>query len=231
MKINRPLWAVLAGVVAIHYGWLVLRESRDLSLYLENRRLRLEVQRIDGLSRDIAALHDLNSGLRRHLGVGGNPGEEPQADSLATRMTALAGATPPLQGGIPRGSPVTGVSSRGFLTRRQPGDLEHTGFDLAARSGEPVYATASGRVLFTGHTSNWGWLVILSHPGDWHTWYGHLQPPLVRLGEPVRRGALLGTVAPASRHSGAHLHYAIQRQDAFVDPAPFLATEPLEPAN
>ena len=235
LKLNKPLWALLAGVILTHYGWLLFHKSRDLSLYHENRRLRHEVLRIEGLSRDIDALRDLNSDLRKHLGLSLAEaraiGRHVPADSLINRIKAMAGGTPPLQGGVPRGSPVTGVASRGFQLRSHPGDLEHPGYDLAARAGEPVYATSSGRVLFMGHTQNWGWLVILQHGEDWSTWYGHLQPPLVRLGESVRRGELLGIVAAATRKSGAHLHYAIQRQARFVDPAPFLATAPLEPVN
>jgi murein DD-endopeptidase MepM/ murein hydrolase activator NlpD len=227
VRTNRILWLGLATLVLLHYGWLLFQKTRDLALYHENRRLRQEVQRIDDLVRDVKAMQQLNSGLRRHLGVNAAPGSTPAPDSLAVRMKALAGATPPLQGGIPRGSPVDGVPSRGFHKRSLPGDLDHPGFDLAAPGGAPVYATASGRVLFAGHTANWGWLIVLHHVGDWHTWYGHLQPPLVRLGEEVRRGSVLGTVAPSSRKAGAHLHYAIQRQAVFVDPAPFLATEPL----
>lgn len=227
MRTNRILWIAVACVILLHYAWLVFQEARDFGLYHENRRLRQEVQRIEGLSRDIRALQDLNSGLRHHLGV--NPKAEPpdSTESVAVRMKALAGVAPPLQGGIPRGSPVDGIPSRGFQKRTTPDELDHPGFDLAAQGGSPVYATAAGRVLFAGYTATWGWLVILHHPGDWHTWYGHLQPPVVRLGEQVRRGVVLGTVAPASRKSGAHLHYAIQRQAVFVDPAPFLATEPL----
>ncbi len=220
-RVRRSL-ILLLGVVLTHYGWLVLQAREDADLREENRRLRREMLRIRELQRDLAAVGELNEGLRRTLDLGLRP-------APASAQQALSGRGNGLGGGPPVGSPVEGRLSRGFEQAEWPGAASHPGVDLATRKHEAVLASAGGQVIFRGETSRWGWLVLIDHEEDWISWYGHLDPPLCRLGDRVSRGELIGRVAPM-KDGGAHLHYALQHEGRFVDPAPTLSETGLQAA-
>jgi murein DD-endopeptidase MepM/ murein hydrolase activator NlpD len=85
----------------------------------------------------------------------------------------------------------------------------HTGVDLAAGVGTPVYAANSGRVIFAGR-SNYGYgiAVVISH-GPFSTLYGHLNSENVSCGQLVGAGQLIGAVGLTGNTSGPHLHFEI----------------------
>jgi murein DD-endopeptidase MepM/ murein hydrolase activator NlpD len=112
-----------------------------------------------------------------------------------------------------------------FGSRRSPftRQLEmHTGADLAAASGTPVYATADGVVAFAGQvplgrSAAWwrfGNLVIVDNGGGFITVFGHNSRVEVRAGQPVRRGDLLAAVGDTGWSSSPHLHYEVRRRGA-----------------
>jgi len=102
---------------------------------------------------------------------------------------------------VPLGSSYTVI--RGFY----PG---HTGIDLAAPPGTPVYAAATGTVIFAGW-SNWGYgnSIVLAH-GDKLTLYGHLSRINVSCGQKVGGGDPIGAVGSTGNSSGPHLHFEIR---------------------
>lgn len=122
-----------------------------------------------------------------------------------------------------------------FGSRRNPftSELElHSGIDLAAPPGTPVYATAEGRVTFAaqppvGRSAHWyrmGNLVVIAHEHGFVTLYGHLDRIDVRPGAAVRRGQRIGTVGSSGWSRSPHLHYEIRRPAAGGVEAP---VEPL----
>lgn len=98
----------------------------------------------------------------------------------------------------------------------------HTGQDLGAPEGTPVYAAASGRVTTAGLNGTAGNQVILDHPGAVQSVYDHLSVIVVPVGAQVRAGQLLGRVGNTGRSTGAHLHFEIRLHGQPVDPVPFL---------
>jgi len=111
----------------------------------------------------------------------------------------------------------------GFGRRRSPFTHEferHTGLDLAAPVGTPVFAPADGVVAFAGQypvgrTSDWwryGNLVILEDGDGFVTLYGHAERVEVRQGQRVRRGDLLATVGKTGWSMSPHLHYEVRRK-------------------
>jgi len=110
----------------------------------------------------------------------------------------------------------------------------HQGTDLAAAEGTPVVAAFSGRVEIAGQMGGYGLIVVISH-GDTHeTRYAHLSEILVKTGQEIRQGTVIGLVGSTGLATGPHLHFEIWRkmQEGLVaiDPTPqlILAMEQLE---
>ena len=110
----------------------------------------------------------------------------------------------------------------------------HQGTDLAAAEGTPVVAAFSGRVEIAGWLGGYGLIVVISH-GDTHeTRYAHLSEVLVKTGQEVRQGTVIGLVGSTGLATGPHLHFEIwqKMKDGLVaiDPTPqlMLAMEQLQ---
>jgi murein DD-endopeptidase MepM/ murein hydrolase activator NlpD len=121
---------------------------------------------------------------------------------------------------------VDGTLEGGFGGRRNPfggpGYEFHTGQDIEAPWGAPVFAGASGRVSFVGWQNGYGQLVIVDHGGGLTTRYGHLSHIDVELDQNVSRAQLLGKVGSTGRSTGPHLHYEVRINDQPVNPVPYL---------
>ncbi len=85
------------------------------------------------------------------------------------------------------------------------------GIDLAAPTGTPVLASASGTVLIArnGWNGAYGNLVIIVHPNGTRTLYAHLSKINTRTGAQVRQGQVIGYVGSTGRSTGPHLHFEI----------------------
>ncbi|MCB9449895.1 MAG: peptidoglycan DD-metalloendopeptidase family protein [Anaerolineaceae bacterium] len=95
----------------------------------------------------------------------------------------------------------------------------HTGVDLAAPTGTPVYAANSGVVIFNGWNS-WGYgtTVVLAH-GPYLTLYGHMSGTTVGCGQYVTVGQQIGMVGSTGNSSGPHLHFEIRYGQTPQDPS------------
>ena len=99
----------------------------------------------------------------------------------------------------------------------------HPGIDLAGPRGTPIYATADGNVLRAGWNSGgYGNLVEVDHGRGITTRFGHLSAILVRPGEHVTRGQLIGRMGSTGRSTGNHLHYEVRIDGRAVNPIPFM---------
>ena len=92
------------------------------------------------------------------------------------------------------------------LKRRTP----HLGVDFAAPKGTPVLASANGSVTFAGWKGGLGKFVQLRHPNGYRTGYAHLSRILVKLGQKVSQGDVVGRVGATGLATGAHLDYRVQ---------------------
>jgi murein DD-endopeptidase MepM/ murein hydrolase activator NlpD len=116
-------------------------------------------------------------------------------------------------------------TSSGFGVRldpflRQP--AMHTGLDFRAGSGEPVRATAGGKVTSTGWNGGYGRLVEIDHGNGLSTRYAHLSEILVAEDQVIRPGQIVGRVGSTGRSTGPHLHYETRVDGEAVDPQKFL---------
>ncbi len=94
----------------------------------------------------------------------------------------------------------------------------HTGLDLAAPYGTPIYAAAAGTVVFAGWNDAYGNLVIVDLGNGVTTYYGHQSKMLVKEGDWLSRGDKLGECGSTGNSSGCHLHFEVRVDDVPVDP-------------
>jgi len=111
-----------------------------------------------------------------------------------------------------------GVRSDPFLGR----PAMHTGLDFRAAIGDPVRATANGRVVSAGWSGGYGRMVEIDHGNGLSTRYGHLSEIDVKVGEIVKIGQVVGAVGSTGRSTGPHLHYETRIDGEAVDPQRFL---------
>jgi len=99
-----------------------------------------------------------------------------------------------------------------------PGGHWHSGIDLAAPSGTPVYATQSGVAQVLLSASGYGLHVVIDDGGGLSSLYGHLSSVAVLSGEYVDAGQLVGAVGSSGNSTGPHLHFEIRRDGIAEDP-------------
>ena len=99
----------------------------------------------------------------------------------------------------------------------------HEGLDIAADEGEPVFASAAGRVIYAdSRMRGYGNVVILRHDNQLTTLYAHNQSFKVRLGETVSQGQTIALLGSTGRSTGPHVHFELRRSNVAQDPRRFL---------
>lgn len=98
----------------------------------------------------------------------------------------------------------------------------HTGIDLSAPAGTPVRASASGRVRRAKYVDAYGKQILIGHGGRKKTEYSHLSRIIVKPGQRVRRGQVIGYVGSTGWATGPHLHWTIYRGGKTINPRRFL---------
>ena len=99
----------------------------------------------------------------------------------------------------------------------------HKGIDMAGTWQEEVRASADGQVIFSGRNGSFGKTVKIKHRHGIETLYGHLHKNLVKKGEIVREGQIIGKMGSTGRVVGAHLHYEILVNKKAINPYNFIS--------
>lgn len=94
----------------------------------------------------------------------------------------------------------------------------HDGLDFAASIGTNVFATADGKVNVARRQAGYGNCIDIDHGYNYLTRYAHLSEILVREGEEVKRGQLIGKVGTTGKSTGPHLHYEVRLKDVPQNP-------------
>lgn len=116
-------------------------------------------------------------------------------------------------------------ATSGFGTRIDPfrGTLSmHSGADLAGPLGSQIVSTNNGRIDFAGWKTAYGNTIDVKHEYGFTTRYAHLSKILVRPGQLVRKGQVIGVQGSTGRSTGNHLHYEVRYNDVAINPVNFL---------
>jgi murein DD-endopeptidase MepM/ murein hydrolase activator NlpD len=143
------------------------------------------------------------------------------SESLAEASDSLTAHNELLQS-TPSILPAAGVlSSRFSASRVHPiyhEALPHEGIDISAPFGTPILAAAKGVVTFAGWMAGLGNMVEIDHGFGYVTRYGHASKLLVRKGQEVSRGEVIGQVGSTGISTSSHLHYEVRVDGKPVDP-------------
>ena len=156
-----------------------------------------------------SVLKDLLQGLESRLQT---------VRSNVDKRNSLAAATPSIW-------PTHGWLSSSMGNRADPftGEKDfHPGLDISADTGDPVYATADGKITTAAMAGNYGNLVVIDHGYGIETRYGHLSAFKVREGQAVKRGDLIGLVGATGRATSSHLHYEVRANGRILNPLQLL---------
>ena len=95
----------------------------------------------------------------------------------------------------------------------------HNGIDIAVPTGTPVKAMSDGEVILSADDFYYaGNFIILDHGQGLNSMYLHLNESLVKKGQFVKKGEIIGKVGTTGRSTGPHLHWTVQWYDKRVDP-------------
>lgn len=98
----------------------------------------------------------------------------------------------------------------------------HTGVDLGAAEGTPIYATRSGTVTTATYSDVYGNYVTINHGDGYSSLYGHMTHYVVSAGEYVSQGEVIGYVGSTGWSTGPHLHFTIYYNGSTVNPMDYI---------
>lgn len=125
----------------------------------------------------------------------------------------------PIKGGIGHISTYFCYTTNDFTGQR----YFHQGIDCSTyRSGDPIVATADGKVVLTANDRSYGLTIVIAHAQGFSTRYGHLDRILVRTGQFVKQGDIIGILGNTGVSTGPHVHYEVMIGDKRTDPMNFL---------
>ena len=123
----------------------------------------------------------------------------------------------------PVGQPMIVKSPQGFRIHPITGEYKyHSGVDLAADYGDPIYAAAAGTVTYAGWMQGYGNTVIINHGGGISTLYGHCQSVNVSVGESVSQGDVIAYCGSTGNSTGPHCHFEVRENGEPVNPLSYL---------
>ena len=99
----------------------------------------------------------------------------------------------------------------------------HYGIDLDGETGDPIYASDNGVVVYAGWNDyGYGNMVVIDHGGGWQSLYGHLSQIGVECGANVYQGQVIGLMGSTGKSTGSHLHFELMSGDTKVNPFSYL---------
>jgi murein DD-endopeptidase MepM/ murein hydrolase activator NlpD len=174
--------------------------------------------RVLELTQDLNRIKQMDGLIRKSLGSSLKIDSlKPVLDTSANGFQGLNAEISYLDN-IPSHAPVSGYisqrsGSEGFFITKS-----HNGIDIVAKEEEPVMAAASGVVVFSGWTYEFGNQVILYHGDNYFTFYGHNKQNFKKQRELVGRGEVIGLVGSTGVSSGPHLHFEVWKKFEPIDP-------------
>jgi murein DD-endopeptidase MepM/ murein hydrolase activator NlpD len=98
----------------------------------------------------------------------------------------------------------------------------HAGIDFGGRIGDNILATGNGVVKTSAIGKGYGKFVVIDHEHGYRTLYAHLSKKLVKRGDKISRGQIIGLLGNTGRSTGQHLHYEVHKNKKTVNPIKYL---------
>ena len=202
-----------------------------LSQDIDNSRLS-EAQlrsKLQGIEETLLEMQDMlqKKGIKKELSIGGEfiPAEKlsmsyvdymkKDIDDLFNTMVST-----------PVGTPLKGKINSDFGYRKDPFKHRtgfHSGIDIDANYGQPIVATADGKVIKASWQSSYGKTVVIKHENGYETLFGHLSKITVKEGDEVKVGDVIGKAGSTGRSTGTHLHYEVIKDSKRLNPKNYLS--------
>lgn len=103
--------------------------------------------------------------------------------------------------------PIKGVVTSGFGPRRLYGSSFHFGTDIRLKTGDKIVAAFDGIIRVVRYERGYGNFVVIAHPNGLETLYGHMSKVLVKSGQHVKSGEVIGLGGSTGRSTAPHLHF------------------------
>jgi len=217
-----------AVLLVVNYGHIYWRAGQYELMKKRQAEMEAQFGKLSELNAEITRLKAVENKLNVMLGVSRQP-DTLNLEKITSRVPASGDTTAAGQpaavlpaasrrSSVPAIMPCKGWISAGMA----PG---HTGVDIAAREGDPVWAAADGEVTFAGWDNYFGNKVEIKHSDMLATLYGHNAKLLVKVGDKVRQGQVIALVGTTGESSGPHLHYEVKLNGQPVDPANYLVNK------
>lgn len=114
--------------------------------------------------------------------------------------------------------PISGTITSRFGVSSNIRKSSHTGLDIAASTGTPIKAAASGTVTFSGRKGSYGNMVVVTHGNGVQTYYGHCNELYVSAGTKVSQGQIIASVGSTGNSTGPHLHLEVRVNGTAYNP-------------
>jgi murein DD-endopeptidase MepM/ murein hydrolase activator NlpD len=209
---------------------------------LENEKLSTENKQLRSISKEFSKIESLSKYLERLASVSAASKYEnkpvlqkslsendqviPQVNQQIQTVTPNAigiQENGSLFNSIPNISPVEGWITRPFLNDSIESNKGHRGIDIAAASGTPIRATASGIVSDIQNDKDFGLVITIQHDRGYITKYNHCLQILVSLNTIVKKGQTIALVGNTGRSSAPHLHYEILKDGKYINPSTLMS--------
>lgn len=198
-------------------------EADELLLELEEASNNLTEEYLANAEREAALQAEL---IQTQLAYEQALSAEQKAAMAAQNKNNVAGGGTVSGGGSGFSSPLNYLTvTCAFGPRIHPlwnTPSNHTGVDLAANQGDPIYAIASGTVTAAGYSDAYGYNVTLSHGNGYGSMYAHMTNYTVSVGQSVTQGQIIGYVGSTGWSTGPHLHFEIYVNGAPVNPMKYI---------
>jgi murein DD-endopeptidase MepM/ murein hydrolase activator NlpD len=218
------LGLVLLVLLAVLYGPVFRSAARVPGMERELSRLRAENAAVRELSAALDSAESRYAQVRQMMGgqIVRDPltikSSLPVAPPIRARLASGPAVLAPGLGG-PQYWP---LDETGYITRGQikagGRDEAHPGIDIAVSVGSLVRASGGATVREAGEHPEYGLFVLLDHPNEYQTMYGHLSRILVTANARVAPSEVIGLTGNSGRSTAPHLHFEIRQRGLSLDP-------------
>ena len=212
------IFLILGIIISMIIGLLIFGPKAFDHERMKNRYSEVIDERTEVLElyRDLERMKQMELVVQKALGS--NLGESEFVDDKLVETMDDQAIRSGYLNNVPSLLPVSGVVTQNIIIDNEDDIRKHLGVDIAVPIGEPILASASGQIVFSGWTPELGNLIVIYHNNEYFTYYGHNELILVNSYDKVERGDVIATSGNSGISSGPHLHFEIWKDGEPVDP-------------